>query len=39
MLWMFTILSLSGLVFSELLRRRESGSKGHGLETIRASGM
>jgi MFS family permease len=39
MLWMFTILSLSGLVFSELLRRRETGPGGHGLETIRASGM
>ena len=39
MLWMFTILSLSGLVFSELLRRRETGPGGHGLETIRARGM
>jgi hypothetical protein len=36
---MFTILSLSGLVFSELLRRRETGPAGHGLETIRARGM
>jgi MFS family permease len=39
MLWMFTILSLSGLVFSELLRRRETGAAGHGLETLRARGM
>ncbi|MGH9201471.1 MAG: MFS transporter [Vicinamibacterales bacterium] len=35
MLWLFTILSLAGLVFSELLRRRETGPRGHGLETIR----
>ena len=36
MLWMFTLLSLAGLVFSGLLRRRENGPYGHGLETIRA---
>jgi len=39
MLWMFTILSLAGLVYSELLRRRETGPGGHGLETIRARGL
>jgi MFS family permease len=36
MLWMFTVLSLGGLVFSTLLRRRETGPAAHGLETIRA---
>jgi MFS family permease len=36
MLWMFTILSLSALVFSWLLRQREAGPEGHGLETVRA---
>jgi MFS family permease len=39
MLWMFAILSLAGLVFSELLRRRENGPHGHGLETLRARGF
>jgi MFS family permease len=39
MLWMFTILSLAGLVFSGLLRQREAGPHGHGLETIRAKGL
>ena len=39
MLWLFALLSLSGLVFSALLRRRETGPQGHGLETIRATGM
>jgi MFS family permease len=39
MLWLFALLSLSGLVFSALLRRRETGPEGHGLETIRARGM
>ena len=32
MLWMFAILSLSGFVFAELLRRRETGPQGHRLE-------
>jgi MFS family permease len=32
MLWMFGILSLSGLVFAYLLRRRETGPEGHHLE-------
>ena len=36
MLWMFATLSLAGLVFSALLRRREAGPSGHGLETVRA---
>ena len=39
MLWMFTILSLGGLVFSALLRQRETGPHGHGLETTRAKGL
>jgi MFS family permease len=36
MLWMFTVLSTAALVFSWLLRQRERGSQGHGLETVRA---
>ncbi|HXH24146.1 MAG TPA: MFS transporter [Vicinamibacterales bacterium] len=36
MLWMFAVLSLAALVFAWLLRRREAGPHGHGLETIRA---
>jgi len=32
MLWMFTILSLAGLLFSWLLRVRETGPHGHDLE-------
>jgi MFS family permease len=36
MLWMFTILSIAAVVFSWLLRRREVGPHGHGLETVRA---
>jgi nitrate/nitrite transporter NarK len=36
MLWMFTFLSLAGLLFSGLLRRRENSPHGHGLETVRA---
>jgi len=39
MLWMFALLSLGGLFFSALLRRRETGPHGHGLETIRARGL
>jgi len=38
MLWMFTLLSLAGLVFSALLRVRESGAAGHGLERARPRG-
>ena len=37
MLWMFLLLSLFGFVFAALLRGREAGPQGHGLETIRAS--
>ena len=36
MLWLFTVLSVAGLIFSLLLRRREAGPHGHGLETVRA---
>lgn len=39
MLWMFSLLSLAGLVYSTLLRRRETGPHGHGLETRKASGL
>jgi MFS family permease len=35
MLWMFATLSLAGLVFAWLLRRREMGSDGHELESRR----
>jgi MFS family permease len=36
MLFLFATLSLAGLNFSALLRRREAGPHGHGLETVRA---
>jgi MFS family permease len=36
MLWMFTVLSLAAVIFSWLLRQRETGPQGHGLETVRA---
>jgi MFS family permease len=36
MLWMFTVLSIAAVIFSWLLRRRETGPHGHGLETVRA---
>ena len=36
MLWLFAGLSLAGLIFSALLRRRETGPHAHGLETVRA---
>ena len=39
MLWMFALLSFAGLVFSGLLRRRETGPDGHGLETLRVRGF
>jgi hypothetical protein len=39
MLWMFAMLSLGGLFFSALLHHRETGPHGHGLETIRATGL
>ena len=36
MLILFATLSMAGLIFSALLRRREAGPHGHGLETVRA---
>jgi MFS family permease len=39
MLLMFLALSLFGFVFAGALRKRETGAHGHGLETIRASGL
>ena len=39
MLWLFFVLSLFGFVFAAMLRARERGPAGHGLETIRATGM
>jgi len=39
MLWLFGTLSLTGLIFSWLLRRREVGIHGHGLGTIPAKVM
>jgi len=36
MLWLFLVLSLFGFVFAYLLRVRETGPQGHGLETITA---
>jgi MFS family permease len=38
MLLMFFLLSLFGFVFAFLLRRRETSSEGHGLESIKATG-
>jgi MFS family permease len=39
MLLMFLIVSLFGFLFAGALRVREKGPHGHGLETIRASGL
>jgi MFS family permease len=36
-MWIFSILGFSGLTFAFLLRRRELGPHGHGLETITIS--
>ena len=36
-MWLFSILGFVGLTFAILLRKRETGPAGHGLETIRAS--
>jgi MFS family permease len=33
-MWIFSVLGLLGVLFSFLLRRRELGPRGHGLETI-----
>jgi len=35
-MWIFSILGLLGMAFAFLLRRRELGPHGHGLETITA---
>jgi hypothetical protein len=34
-MWIFSILGFVGLTFAILLRKRETGPAGHGLETIR----
>jgi hypothetical protein len=39
MLLMFLIMSLFGFLFAGALRMREKGPQGHGLETIRATGL
>jgi len=39
MLVMFLIMSLFGFLFAGALRVREKGPQGHGLETIRATGL
>jgi MFS family permease len=36
-MWMFSTLGFFGLLFAWLLRRRESGPHGHGLEAVRPS--
>jgi MFS family permease len=38
MLWLFFALSLFGVLFSAALRARENSPRGHGLESIRATG-
>jgi MFS family permease len=37
-MWLFSVLGFVGLLFAVLLRRREMGPHGHGLETITAGG-
>jgi MFS family permease len=37
-MWIFSILGFVGLTFAILLRKRETGPQGHGLETITAKG-
>jgi MFS family permease len=37
-MWIFSILGFVGLTFAILLRIRETGPRGHGLETIKAKG-
>ena len=39
MLWMFMLIALGGFVFAAALRARETSAAGHGLETIRATGL
>jgi Na+/melibiose symporter-like transporter len=36
MMWVFSVLGILGLIFAVLLRREETGPRGHGLETIKA---
>ncbi len=36
MMWIFSVLGILGLIFAVLLRREETGPRGHGLETIKA---
>jgi hypothetical protein len=36
-MWIFSILGLLGMLFAFLLRQRELGPHGHGLETITTS--
>jgi MFS family permease len=36
-MWIFSILGFVGLTFAILLRKRETGPQGHGLETIKAA--
>jgi MFS family permease len=36
-MWMFSVLGIAGLLFSWMLRVRETGPNGHGLETITTS--
>jgi len=38
-LWLLGTLGLTGSIVSYLLRRREVGIHGHGLETIQADGL
>jgi MFS family permease len=38
MLWLFFVLSLFAFVFAAALRARETGPRGHGLESFRAAG-
>jgi hypothetical protein len=37
-MWIFSVLGFVGLTFAILLRKRETGLAGHGLETITAKG-
>jgi MFS family permease len=39
MLWLFFILSLAGFAFATALRVREASATGHGLESIKATGV
>ncbi len=39
MLWFFMLIALSGFAFAAALRKRETSVEGHGLETIKATGL